>query len=369
MTLLALGVFTIVVTGVFQTVQPDASLNRTSGTGGFHVWAESTIPVKDPLGEIHEFMTTLNASTEGFRLVPMPIVGNDDASCLNLNQVPAPALLGVPAGLFDSLQAFGFNAAAPSVDPRHRWKSLDITQGDDVMYGIADQSVITWGIRKSLGDTIKYRDESGRELRVVLSAALENSIFQGFILVSDSLLRLHYPSVGGARILLAEAPASIRDTLPGILENRFADYGLMAVPASMRLASFNRVQNTYLGVFMVLGGLGILLGTIGLGIIVIRNLAARRREFSLYSAVGLNRKFIHRLLITEQIILVTGGILKGLVASVPVILGVPGSGQTSNWPLLAGILLLVWLSSLAWTLLPARLLTNRMNFLLELREE
>ena len=36
--------------------------------------------------------------------------------------------------------------------------------------------------------------------------------------------------------------------------------GLELTPAAQRLAQFNAVQNTYLGTFQVLGGLGLLLG-------------------------------------------------------------------------------------------------------------
>ena len=49
-------------------------------------------------------------------------------------------------------------------------------------------------------------------------------------------------------------------------------------PAPVRLNQFNAVQNTYLGTFQVLGGLGLLLGSAGLGIVVLRRVPIPRRS-------------------------------------------------------------------------------------------
>ena len=53
-----------------------------------------------------------------------------------------------------------------------------------------------------------------------------------------------------------------------------------------RLAAFHRVENTYLSTFQALGGLGLLLGTVGLSAIMFRNVLERRRELALLRAVG-----------------------------------------------------------------------------------
>ena len=47
-----------------------------------------------------------------------------------------------------------------------------------------------------------------------------------------------------------------------------------------RLAAFQEVQNTYLSIFQLLGGLGLLLGTVGLGMVVLRNALERRSELA-----------------------------------------------------------------------------------------
>jgi len=52
------------------------------------------------------------------------------------------------------------------------------------------------------------------------------------------------------------------------------------------------VQNTYLGTFQILGGLGLLLGSAGLGIVVLRNVLERRGELGVAGGGGLSTQRI-----------------------------------------------------------------------------
>ena len=70
------------------------------------------------------------------------------------------------------------------------------------------------------------------------------------------------------------------------LESRLADFGFDAEPAAARLAAFHRVENTYIATFQTLGALGLLLGTLGLGAVLVRNAFEQRRELALLRAVG-----------------------------------------------------------------------------------
>jgi hypothetical protein len=51
------------------------------------------------------------------------------------------------------------------------------------------------------------------------------------------------------------------------LSRALQDAGLELTPASQRLNEYNAVQNTYLATFQILGGLGLLLGSAGLGVV------------------------------------------------------------------------------------------------------
>jgi ABC-type antimicrobial peptide transport system permease subunit len=361
--LLSLGTFTVIITGANRKAFYGDETARNSGTGGFLLWTETTFPVMNDLNSI------LGARIFGLRdetvlkeakFIQLPGLNGDDASCLNLNQVSRPGMIGVPANLFDQLKAFSFSKLHPSVDKIHPWKALSFSLAPGVIPGFADQTVITWGLRKSVGDTLLYRDESGRILKIKLVGGLENSIFQGNILVSDSLLRLFYPSAGGSRIMLVDGKAAQRDTVAQRLEFLFRDYGLMATPASQRLASFNAVENTYLSVFMLLGGLGVIIGTVGLGIILLRNIAQRRQELALYVALGFRKQFVFRMILAEHVFILVSGLLLGIISALPGIFPILiFHAKTVPWQFISGILVLILANGFLWIYFPAKKIMGR----------
>jgi ABC-type antimicrobial peptide transport system permease subunit len=81
------------------------------------------------------------------------------------------------------------------------------------------------------------------------------------------------------------------------------------------LAAFHQIENTYIAIFNVLGSLGVVLGSLGLAIVVARNLRERRGEFSVMTAVGIPRARLARLVFAEFSRLVLWGIGVGAGAS------------------------------------------------------
>ena len=370
--LLSLGTFTIIITGANRKTFYGQETSSHSGTGGFLLWTESVLPVMNDLNSSRGagfFGLQDEEVLKQVRYIQLPGLDGDDASCLNLNQVSRPGLLGIPAELFNRLHTFNFTNLDRSVDPVHPWRTLATPLAPGVIPGFADQTVITYGLRKSVGDTLLYRDESGRILKIKLAGGLDNSIFQGSILVSDTLLRTFYPSSGGSHIMLIDGPIDHRDEIAQRLETLFRDYGLMATPASARLASFNAVENTYLSVFMLLGGLGVIIGTIGLGIIFLRNMTQRKQELAMYVALGFRRQFIFRLVLAEHTLILLSAIFLGVISAIPVLLPLLASPAYSvPWPFISGILILVLANGFLWIYLPARRIIIR-NPLWGLRAE
>ena len=78
---------------------------------------------------------------------------------------------------------------------------------------------------------------------------------------------------------------------------------------------FNSVENAYLAIFALLGWLGMLLGTFGLAIVVMRNVTDSRRELALLRAVGLGRPALVRLVLAEHLLPLGLGLAGGLLAS------------------------------------------------------
>ena len=82
------------------------------------------------------------------------------------------------------------------------------------------------------------------------------------------------------------------------------------------------VQNTYLSIFQLLGGLGLILGSIGLGLVVLRNVLERRSELAMLRAVGFDKTIIRKMLFDEHAGLMLGGLACGVISALVAVLPV-----------------------------------------------
>ncbi len=145
--------------------------------------------------------------------------------------------------------------------------------------------------------------------------------------------------------------------------------GFSADPTSGRLAEFNSVTNTYLTVFMLLGGLGIIIGTIGLGIVLLRNLEDRKQEIALYQSLGFRQSYILRLILTENLFILLSGMGIGIVAAFAgILLSVLSLAFHFPVAYLIVIIVLIFLSGISWIYLPFRTSLRR-NLVQALRKE
>ena len=369
--LLACAIFIVFTVGANRrSVLTDAG-KRESGTGGFALVGESTIPlIYDLNGETgREHYNLQDVNPVEVKLVSFRTREGDDASCLNLNRISTPRLLGVDPGELSGRGAFTFVATATGVDPDNPWGALEQYRAGDVVPGVADQTVITWGLGKSVGDTLTYVDERGEPFGVVLVGGLANSVFQGNVIISGSAFMDKYPSIGGSRFFLVDAPFESIDSVQAAISRALEDEGAEVTTTYDRLAQFARVENTYLSIFMILGSLGLVLGSVGIGIVIGRNVSERRGELALLRAVGFGGKAIQALILSEQAVVVSAGILVGtaaaLVASLPS-LTTPGSAVP--YATMAALLLLVAVSGAVWTI-AATACAVRKNLMSALRTE
>jgi len=368
--LLASGSFLVAAIGVFRLDAVQNAQQRSSGTGGFALIGQSTQPVLHDLESerAREVYGLDAARLEGMSVVPFRVREGDEASCLNLNRAQEPRILGVAPGLLAKRSAFTFAQAAKGLSRFEGWNLLvsrtradsdgaavDGISDDDTVPAIGDQASVVWALGKKVGDTIPLVDERGRPFRIRLVAAVANSILQGNLIIAENEFVKRFPGVAGYRMFLIDTPSNRIDQVSSELTRGLQDLGLELTPASERLAAFNAVQNTYLGTFQVLGGLGLLLGSLGLGVVVLRNVLERRGEYALLLAVGWERSPLRRLVIIEHGVLLAAGLAVGVcaafVAVLPSVLG-PGT-EVPYWTLawtLAGVLLngffWTWLATL-----------------------
>ena len=116
--LLACGSFLIVAIGVFRLDANRDATKRTSGTGGFALIGEATMPVVQDLNTRsgREFFGLGADELAGVNVVPFRVRAGDEASCLNLNRAQKPRLLGVKPELLAG--RFTFASVAKGLDRR-----------------------------------------------------------------------------------------------------------------------------------------------------------------------------------------------------------------------------------------------------------
>jgi putative ABC transport system permease protein len=343
--MLACGSFLIVSIGVFRLDANRDATKRGAGTGGFALIGESTMPVVQDLNsEAGRDFFALNArDLDGVSFVPFRVREGDEASCLNLNRAQKPRLLGVKpeklGGRFSfakgadwrSLMSTRLQAGVPaSRDPENRLNGLPQRTINDTglkpgadeseIPAIGDANSIQWAMHKKVGDTIDYVDEGGQPFKVRIVGAVANSILQGQLIIDEAAFVKRFPGESGYRMFLIDAPSNAVSQVSAALSRSLQDVGLELTPAAQRLAQFNAVQNTYLGTFQVLGGLGLLLGSVGLGIVVMRNVLERRSELAVLLAVGFRARIVERLVFGEHGALLALGLALGIVAAAVAVL-------------------------------------------------
>ena len=185
---------------------------------------------------------------------------------------------------------------------------------------IGDANSIQWALHKKVGDTIDYVDERGQPFKVRIVGAVANSILQGQLIIDEAEFVKRFPGESGYRMFLIDAPSNAVSQVSATLSRALQDVGLELTPAAQRLARFNAVQNTYLGTFQVLGGLGLLLGSVGLGIVVLRNVLERRSELAVLLAVGFRARLVERLVLIEHGALLALGLALGIAAAAVAVL-------------------------------------------------
>ncbi|MBR9997923.1 MAG: ABC transporter permease [Cyclobacteriaceae bacterium] len=349
--LFAIGTFVIVSTGLNQKDLYSGSTDKKSGTGGFLFYGETTLPV---LSGLNMESSRLSYGFESqLEFVQMRKKEGDDASCLNLNRITQPRILGFKAEEF--VGRFTFIKLSDDLDEDEPWTSLQKILPGNVIPAVADQTVIQWGLGLKVGDTLTYLDEHGETMKIKLVGGLANSIFQGNVLIDESHFLNHFPSSSGTHVMLVDGNFQEAGKVASELERGFRNHGLELTLAAERLAGFNEVENTYLSIFLLLGGLGMILGTVGLGISLARNMFDRRQELGLLKAIGFPDRTILSLITWEHLILLVAGTAIGAVSAFIAILpSLLSAFVDASWQTAMVILLIILVNGLIWILLVTR---------------
>jgi len=303
MGMMAGGIFLVTAVNAFRMSAGDVA-KPTSGTGGFALIGESSLPIYEDLNTPagRDAFGLDEDTMKGVTLVPFRVRQGDDASCLNLNRAQKPVLVGVDPAKLE--RRFSFAGKGD-------WSALS-----QPLEAIADQATAMWGLGLGVGKSLDYQDASGATIAVKLNGMLAASVLQGKMIISEQAFLSTYPDVAGYRFFLVDAPADKVAEVSAHLTRQLEQRGLALESAKDRLETFMSVQNTYIGIFTVLGGLGVLLGTAGLGILVARHVLERRGELGLMQAVGFQASALRRLVLGEHVVLLIAGVFLGVLSAI-----------------------------------------------------
>lgn len=326
---MALGVLTVFAVGINH---PDADHFSTEATGGYEYYAESRIPIpydlSTPAARRHLHLDSLPAAT---RFLQLPRHTEDEASCLNLNRVFTPSVVGMPLA---AMPAFG----------------IDTVQNQKFKVFI-DEEALLWSMMRQVGDTLTYHASDGREVPVVIAGTYPTGIFHGNAIMPLDTYRQLWPDELGTRIILSESERFA-------LSSSLSDYGLAVTTTRDRLRMFFEVTDTYLRIFLSLGGIGLILGLASLLVFIRKNLAARRDEFRLYQTLGFTDDAIVSLLRREQLVVPLLAIVAGSLGALLSSLLIP---ITSPVVTPAAVALFVLMVALTWIIVHKSINSKTIN--------
>ena len=357
---IAAGIFAVFITGANRMNFNEKHLKRSEGTGGYLLWCENTIPVKEDLNTVsgRKTMGLVNEQLMKMSFVQAKRSSGDDASCLNLNHITAPPLLGIDPENFISKGSFSFSKVLSEKKIENPWKFLNFASESNTIYGIADQTVLEWGLKLKPGDTLILRAENGQPLNIIIAAGLKSSVFQGYVLIGMENFIKYYPSVSGSSVLLVDGDPDLTDLYKTTLNERLENSGVIIETTTDRLSSFYEVTNTYLSVFGVFGALGMITGIAGLGFVLLRNYNHRKREFALMLATGFPVKKIKRMILSEQVLILFAGVSSGVISAIVATLPSVKENPDIPWLFLILMVLAIIITGLAALILSVKSITG-----------
>lgn len=268
-----------------------------------------------------------------------------DISCRNLTKPTTPRVLGIPT---ETLAA-----CYPSEPLQTTLKLLNTPTADQTVPCAADAETATYNLHAAIGkpgkDRIPIPDHTGQTQQLKLTTLLPPPlhVFQGELLISQPNFTQLFGKPAGPALFLIEAPTSDLPTLRRELQQQLADYSVTLETTAERLASYQAIANTYLATFQTLGNLALFLGTLGLAIVLLRNLLERQNELALLLMLGFSptRRFI--LILLENSLLLTTGMLLGLLCALPALIPAWGQVHLLNLLFPMAVILLSGLATLA----------------------
>jgi hypothetical protein len=345
----------------------------SSGSGGFASMVTSVSAIDRERG-----LELARRVTGGKGVVPVRVREGDEAGCLNMSQPQTPRLLGLDARAMARARAFEPETSGGI------WALLEQPLADGTVPALAaDQTMLQYSLKAKAGlkdgSVLNFAGTDGAvwRVRIVGTLPVRSGILQGALILDERQFVRMFPEAGYRLWLSDYAPYLLREAAevrgrrsegggqraevrPPISALRHPEPGVTVETVEERLRMLGSVESAYLDIFLVLGGLGVVLGVAGIALVIQRGVEERRGELALLSAVGLPRQTVMRLLAAEYGVLVLAGLAVGIVPALVAIQPAARALQGAlPWQAMAGILAAMFGSAVVSVTLAAWLASHR----------
>jgi hypothetical protein len=320
--LIAAATFIIVSVDAFRRGGGEITQSVHTSTGGYALLARSELPlVLNPNGPSGREDLLIDApELARTQFTRFRVRQGQDASCLNLYRPTNPTIAAPENGFIESGRfEFASSLAESEAERENPWLLLRRTFDDGSVPVVADATSLQYVLHAAVGDTFSMDVGADRPLVLRFVAALRDSVLQGELIMAEEQFVRLFPGQQGYRLFLVSDPGveTVEEAraLAGVVEQELETFGVDAVTTVDRIEEFHQVENTYLSTFQALGGLGLLLGTIGLAAVMFRNVLERRQELALLRAVGYNARHLSQMIVAESAFLLGAGLAAGAVSA------------------------------------------------------
>lgn len=316
--LFASASFILIGVALYRPTASAMSLtDRSSPSGGYAMKATLMVPpgydLSTPAGRRKlGFTADDESSWQGVDVQSLLQAGEGDVSCLNLARPAGATILGVDAR-FIARGGFTVHTWQPADQP---WQVLTQADPDGAIPIFGDAESMQWILKRSLGEIFDLPRPAGAPLRVRLAGVVEGGLFSGEVLMSRENFAREFPQAGRPTVFLLDVPAGRLDAVRQSLLRTLGDFGVSAEPVEAILDRVLGVQRLYMSIFLLLGGLGLALGSVGQVAILLRQAFERRRELAIMLAQGFTRRQVGLLLAGEQATLLLAGLLIGSASAI-----------------------------------------------------
>ncbi len=306
--------------------------DKKAGTGGYRLVLKAAIPIFGDLNTVEgRKLAGIRNPTDPLwsraQFTPMRRWAGQDISCLNLMRPTAPTILSVPSSM---VQRNAFTFAGKMIPADNQWAQLDADQNGTVPV-IADDDTAQYILKIPVGGQLTITDQLGRSQQLLLIATISHSIFQSELLMGEANFRRLFPAVGGAGLMLIDCKPEDASELRQRLGAELDEYSVSVDTTTDRLAAYEAVANTYLATFQTLGSLGLLLGTVGLAVVLVRTILERKPELTLLACLGFDPWKRVWLVLGENAFLLLLGLMVGTAcALIGVLPAMVHSGRSMN---------------------------------------